>query len=127
LFAPEKRTRETRTGRQGETAGYGKRSKRMTDDNSGIVGEIYKRQRRPPLNFIKMGVPLNAVIMFDNNGISVEAKVLSEKKVIYNGVEYFLTKLTRELLEIEYNIHPTRYWYYNGKCLREYYDEAYGD
>jgi hypothetical protein len=64
--------------------------------------------RKNLINFVKMGIPLNAVIIFDNNGISVEAKVLSEKKVIYNDVEYSLTKLTRKLLEIEHDFLPVR-------------------
>jgi hypothetical protein len=94
----------------------------LTDKKSG---EIYKRQRRPPLNFLEMGIPIDSMLTFDNNDIEINAKVISDKKVSYNETEYSLTKLTRELLEIDHDVQPTRYWYFNGKCLKEYYDETY--
>jgi hypothetical protein len=55
----------------------------------------------------------------------IESTVVSEKKVDYNGNEYSLTRLTRELLNIEHDVQPTRYWSYLGKVLTEYYDSTY--
>ncbi|MDR0908803.1 MAG: GIY-YIG nuclease family protein [Spirochaetaceae bacterium] len=100
-------------------------------ENSNITeiksGENYKKQKRPPLNFTEMGIPLNATITFDNNGIEEKATVIADKKVQYKGEEYSLTKLTRKLMGIDYNVQPTRHWFYNGKSLSMYYNEAYGE
>ena len=36
-----------------------------------------------------------------------------------------LTKLTKDLLNIDYSVQPTGYWLYNGKNLKDLYDETY--
>jgi hypothetical protein len=90
------------------------------------AGENLKRQRRPPLNFLEMGIPIGSKLLFlDSDDKTIEVTVVSEKKVDYNGNEYSLTRLTRELLGIEHDVQPTRYWSYLGKVLREYYDNTY--
>jgi hypothetical protein len=90
------------------------------------AGENLKKHRRPPLNFIEMGIPIGSKLLFMyGDGETIEAAVLSEKKVSYNDIEYSLTRLTRELLNIEHDVQPTRYWSYNGRILTEYYDDTY--
>lgn len=92
------------------------------------AGEQLKRQRRPPLNFVKMGIPTGSVLVFvSGENESSTALVSSEKKVRYNDGEYSLSRLTRELLGIDYNVNPTRYWSYAGRSLSEYYNDTYGD
>jgi hypothetical protein len=90
------------------------------------AGENLKRQRRPPLNFQEMGIPMGSKLLFlYSDDKIIESTVISEKKVDYNGNEYSLTRLTRELLNIEHDVQPTRYWSYLGKVLTEYYDSTY--
>ena len=90
------------------------------------AGENLKKKRRPPLNFIEMGIPVGSKLLFmDSENETIEAAVLSEKKVIYNDIEYSLTRLTRELLNIEHDVQPTRYWSYAGRMLNEYYNDTY--
>ena len=81
--------------------------------------------RRPNLNFIEMGIPLNSVIDFANKDIKAQARVISEKTVRYENQDYSLSALTQKLLDIDYPIGHTPYWSYNGKTLLAYYNETY--
>jgi len=85
------------------------------------------KKRRPSLNFIEMGIPIGARLVFSNNDIISEVFVSSEKKVKEPNCneEKSLSQITKELLKIDYNIHPTRYWSYEGKSLHDYYNETY--
>ena len=89
------------------------------------AGEKLKRQRRPPLNFKEMGIPVGTTLTFNTGDKSALVTVCADKKVLYNGQDYSLTQLTRELLELDYNVQPTRYWSYNGKSLAAIYEEVY--
>ena len=90
------------------------------------ASENYQK-RRPPLNFKEMGIPIGAKLVLSYDEITAEVFVSSERKVktVDNDEEKSLTQLTRELLKLEYNIQPTRYWSYEGKSLNAYYNETY--
>ena len=90
------------------------------------ASEQYKK-RRPPLNFVQMGIPIGARLVLTYGDISAEVYVSSEKKVKTADCdeEKSLSQLTREILELDYNIQPTRYWNYEGKSLNAYYNETY--
>jgi len=36
-----------------------------------------------------------------------------------------LTAATRQMLNLDYNVQPTRYWTFGGKNLREIYNTTY--
>jgi hypothetical protein len=38
-----------------------------------------------------------------------------------------LTAVTKELLDLDYAVQPTRYWNYGGKNLSDIYNETYSD
>jgi hypothetical protein len=90
------------------------------------ASEQYKK-RRPPLNFTEMGIPIGAKLVFTYDEISAEVYVSSERKVKASDSdeEKSLSQLTREILELDYNVQPTRYWSYEGKSLNAYYNETY--
>jgi len=90
------------------------------------ASENYKR-RRPPLNFAEIGVPIGAKLVFTYGETSAEVFVSSDRKVktADSDEEKSLTQVTREILDIDYNIQPTRYWSYEGKSLNAYYNETY--
>lgn len=89
-----------------------------------VAGEKIKTTRRPPLNFREMGIPLNSILKFVNNP-SVLVTVIADKKISYNGDIISLTAVTRQLLNAPRDVAPTRYWEYEGKNLRDIYDEVY--
>jgi len=95
---------------------------------SGVLAEEVQaanqyKARRPNLNFVEMGVPLGAALHFTDGDATVT--VSSNRKVLLNGAEMSLTAATRELLDIDYSVAPNPYWTFNGKSLRDIYDETY--
>ena len=90
------------------------------------ASEQYKK-RRPPLNFDEMDIPIGAKLVFTYSDKSAEVYVSSNKKVktADSDEEKSLSQITREILDLDYNIHPTRYWSYEGKSLNAYYNETY--
>jgi hypothetical protein len=83
------------------------------------------RRKRPKFNFKVLGIPSNETIEFIYKNKKEQAIVSGENKVLYGNKEYSLTKLTKELMEIEKDIQPTPYWYYNGKNLKDLYEQKY--
>lgn len=81
------------------------------------------KARRPNLNFAEMGIPIGAVLNFSENDAVVT--VASDKKVFLNGEQMSLTAATRELLQLDYSVAPAPYWSYEGKQLRDIYNETY--
>lgn len=93
-----------------------------TEDKS--ASEKINSSRRPPLNYFEMGMKKDDLLVYvkDNNII---ASIVDEKKVMYEGEIYSLTALTKKILNIQHAIQPTGYWMFNGKNLRDIYDETY--
>ncbi len=97
--------------------------KENTTPEERDAGEKLEKQRRPPFNFTEMGIPIGSYLKFTESDIEVQ--ITGEKKVRFNGEDVSLTKVTRDLLKIDYSVQPTVYWFYNGKNLREIYNETY--
>lgn len=102
----------------------------LNDDlNSNVsVAELESikqaKKKRPNINYIEMGLDKGTVLTFVNDS-TVEVVIVSEKKVLYNEEEVSLTRVTKELLELDYAVQPTKYWLVNGKNLRDIWQETY--
>jgi hypothetical protein len=81
------------------------------------------RRRRPPLNFIEMGIPVGSRLQSIHGDET--ATVVSERLVDFRGEQMALTRATCILLGLEYNIAPTPHWAYDGRLLSEIYDETF--
>lgn len=90
------------------------------------ASDHYKK-RRPRLNFTEMGIPIGAMLVMSFGDKSAEVYVSSDRKVktADSDEEKFLSQITKEILELDYNIQPTQYWSYEGKSLNAYYNETY--
>lgn len=84
------------------------------------------KKKRPSINYMEMGLEKGDVLTFVNDS-TVEVVVTSEKKVLYNEEEVSLTHVTKELLELDYAVQPTKYWLVNGRNLRKIWKETYVD
>jgi hypothetical protein len=93
------------------------------DEVSRDSGERMK-QKRPNLNFEEMGIPLGLRLHSNYNHESCE--VVDAKMVNFRGIVMSLTRATREMLELDYNVAPSSYWVYEGKILRDIYEDTYG-
>ena len=81
-----------------------------------------KESRRPRMNFVEIGIPIGSTLQFKSGG--VEVKVLTEKKVEYNGEECSQTAATRKVLGLaeDYPLQPSPHWLFQGKTVKEIYD-----
>lgn len=78
-------------------------------------------ERRPNFDFIEMGIPFGSelVAISDPN---VKVTVKDNRKVLYNGKEYYLSALEDEL-QLQGN--PCEHWTFNGTGLNDIYNETY--
>ena len=89
-----------------------------------VAGEKIKSSRRPPMNYREMGLHTGIKLTFVKDS-SVQVTISGDKKVLYNGEEFSLTAVTKRLLGMTRALQPTAYWEYEGKNLRDIYDETY--
>jgi len=82
-----------------------------------------KSNRRPPMNFIEMNIPVGATLRYKDGEITVT--VAEEKKVNYNGSICSLTAATREIMGLDYSVQPAPHWSYEGHLLKEIYNDTY--
>ncbi|MCD7972227.1 MAG: GIY-YIG nuclease family protein [Candidatus Azobacteroides sp.] len=90
-----------------------------------IAARKFKQNRRPPLNFSEMGIPVGSVLQFKKDEQTIEVEVCANRKVLFNNTERSLTSVTQELLGLDYNVQPTHYWTYNGENLGDIYNKTY--
>ena len=88
------------------------------------AGQAYAR-KRPNFNFTEMGIPIGSELYFNTDGEI--ATVISEKLVSFRGTETSLTNATRMALGegYAYNVAPGPYWTFNGRKIRDIYNETY--
>ena len=82
------------------------------------------KKKRPNINYFEMGLEKGTLMTFTNDS-EITVTIASEKKVIYNEEEMSLTRVTKELLELDYAVQPTKYWLVDGKNLRDIWRETY--
>lgn len=86
-----------------------------------------KQSRRPRLNFSEMGIRNGAELVCRHDGKEYKAIVVSDRKVLFDGEETSLSAATKKIKNIDYNLPPTKYWFYNGKWLNDIYCETYDE
>lgn len=80
-------------------------------------------KRRPRLDFEEMGIPVGSVLQFTQGNASVI--VLSNRKVSFDGEETSLSQVTKQLLDNDYYVQPGPYWMFDGKSIRDIYNDTY--
>lgn len=99
---------------------------RQTDNSIENIekeaGQAYAK-KRPRMNFAEMNIPIGSELVCKANGET--AIVQTERTVLFRGQETSLTSATKTILENEYAVQPGPYWTYNGRSLRDIYNETY--
>ena len=93
-----------------------------TEDKS--ASEKIHSSRRPPLNYFEMGMKKGDTLVFVKDP-SVIVTIVDEKKVMFQGEVYSLTGVAKKLLNITHAVQPTGYWLFDGRNMRDIYDETY--
>ncbi|MDF2116392.1 GIY-YIG nuclease family protein [Roseiarcaceae bacterium H3SJ34-1] len=80
--------------------------------------------KRPKMNFVEMGIPIGSTLQLI--GHSATAIVTSDRKVRVGDEEMSLTAATRMLMGLNHNIQPSPLWSFEGRSLKDIYEETYG-
>ena len=98
---------------------------RELDKVDAISKEASKKysKRRPNQNFVEMGIPVGSTLVTIDGEYS--CTVAEEKKVEYKGEIMSLTRLTRTIKDLKYDIQPAPHWFYEGRSIKEIYEEVY--
>lgn len=85
--------------------------------------ENLKNSKRPKMNFHELGIP-NGSVLVSKDG-QMQVTVVDEKKVDLDGTVCSLTAATRKLLDLpdDYPLQPSPHWTFNGKTIKEIYEE----
>lgn len=92
-------------------------------DPESAQAAVALKAKRPNMNFAEMGIPEGSVLHSVEDDST--AIVVSPKKVLFQDEEMSLTAATRIVLGIEHSVQPSPYWTYNGRSLRDIYNETY--
>ena len=76
------------------------------------------------MNFADMGIADGSLLVFrDGQTCFVE----DPRHVRYDDTVFSLSALTQKLMDIEWAVQPSPYWTFNGKNLKDIYDETYAE
>ena len=93
------------------------------DIEATASAEKFKKKRRPTINYFEMGLKEGDILKFGRNDES--CTVLNGRQVSYKGGPWFLSNLTNKLLDRTGPMDGSPYWYFNGKNLKDLYNETY--
>ena len=85
--------------------------------------EKFKKLRRPNQNFFEMGLKIGDILKFGRN--DEFCSIINERQVSYNNEIWFLSNLTKKLLDTTSPMDGYGSWYFNGKNLQDIYNETY--
>lgn len=97
----------------------------LTEQDKAAEAELKKK--RPVLDFGKLGIPPASPLLFQDGLTTIQ--VLTNRKVEFEDQACFLVTPTRKLLGLaeDYPIQPSPYWSYQGKRLKDLYEEFHGE
>ena len=105
---------------EGEAEVESEAASETTEDD----GQLEQARRpRPRLRFPDLHIPQGAEIHF--TGGNAVARVASANTVTYEGQEYRLTPLTKQLRGSDKPVSGAYHWKYEGRTLREIYQEVW--
>lgn len=87
------------------------------------AAQAFERKRRPPLNFVEMGVPIGAILTHIDTGETVE--VVEPRKVRLRNEIMSLTRAQQTVSGIHDTRPPGRYWTHEGETIRAIYNRIH--
>lgn len=89
--------------------------------------QALKRSMRPPMNFHELEIP-NGSVLISKDGAQ-QCTVVEQKKVEFKGIVSSLTAATRKMLGLvdDYPLQPSPHWTFNGKTVKEIYENFHID
>lgn len=89
--------------------------------------QALKRSMRPPMNFYELDIPTGSILISKDG--THQCTVVGEKKVDFGGTVSSLTAATRKMLGLaeDYPLQPSPHWTFNGKTVKEIYENFHSD
>ena len=87
--------------------------------------ERFKKARKPPLNFLEVGVPLGSTLVFTEG--EQTCIVSDPRRVEFEGEIYSMSRLAKRLTGLDRALRGSAYFTYNGRRLSDIYDEIYSN
>ena len=100
------------------------REAEQVDTEAKASSEKLKRQKKPRMNFADIGIADGSPLVFRNGQTCF---VEDPRHVRYDDTVFSLSALTQKLMDIEWAVQPSPYWTFNGKNLKDIYDETYAE
>ena len=94
----------------------------QVDEVSKKAARVYKK-KRPQIDFLEMGIEIGSQLQAV--GYDEVCTVVTNRKVLFHEEPVSLTRATKIMLENDYNVAPGPYWTYNGRKVRDIYNETY--
>ena len=86
--------------------------------------EKFKKDRLPVVNYFEMGLEIGDVFTYELDQ-NITCSVKNQRKVEYQGEDYYLSGLTQKLMNTDSRIRGSKYWYHKGRNLVEIYNATY--
>lgn len=83
----------------------------------------FQKKRRPPLNFVEMGVPIGSELIHIATGETIE--VVEPKKVRLRDEIVSLTRAQQIVSGADYAVAPGRHWSFTGIPVSSLYEATY--
>ena len=93
-------------------------------DAASLAAVANYKKRKPNLNFEEMGVPPGATLTLERTG--EQATVAGARAVIFRDEEMSISRAGQIGLDVTWSPNPGMHWRYEGRLLRELYEETYG-
>ena len=85
--------------------------------------EKFKKDRLPVVNYFEMGLEIGDVFTYELDQ-NITCTVKNQRKVEYQGEDYYLSGLTQKLMNTDSRIRGSKYWYHKGRNLVEIYNDT---
>lgn len=86
--------------------------------------KLKRNRRRPNANFSEMGIPVGSRLEYTGEGDHF-CTVLDGRRVEFDGKTWMISPLTQELLGLEHPVRGIDYWQFDGRDLKDIYEETY--
>lgn len=93
----------------------------IIDEQIAAAVQNKAKERRSPFSFAKCGILPGSTVVYALDE-SIQAVVVDDRRIEYNGVTTSLSALTQELMGVS-SIQGPRYWKYEGKILSDLRNE----
>ena len=95
------------------------------DVEAKAAADRFKKARKPPLNFLEVGVPIGSTLQFiDGEQVCT---VADPRRVEFEGEVISMSRLAQRLTGLDRALRGSAYFTFNGRKLSEIYDDCYSD